>query len=128
MALTYGFATGEWESACRWARHCLQQIARRGTTITYSDLTGEMARAGQIALEAHGSPLAGMLGQISTLEHEQGRPMVSAVVVHKGDAAPGPGFWQFARHLGLTSGGGRHAQLEFWSVELARCYGYWGKR
>jgi hypothetical protein len=128
MALTYGFPSGEWESARAWVKRRLQQVARREATIAYSDLTGEMARAGLVELDPRGSPLAGMLGQISTLEHEEGRPMVSAVVVHKdGDAAPGPGFWNFARKLGLDAGTGPHAELEFWTQELGRCYAYWSK-
>jgi hypothetical protein len=88
-----------------------------------------MAAAGVIAPEPHSSAMAGILGQVSTLEHEEGRPLVSAVVVHKeGDAAPGPGFWNFARELGMNTGGGQHAQLEFWTQELAKCYAYWAKQ
>ncbi len=55
--------------------------------------------------------------------------MVSAVVVHKtGDKAPGLGFTRFARELGRSVRGGSHGELEFWAIELERCFDFWGPR
>src|SRR6266545_6114335 len=40
------------------------------------------------------------LGRICTFEHEQGRPLLSALVVRATDQQPGPGFADLARNLG----------------------------
>ena len=126
MATTYGFATSEWETARGWVAQRLHKVARGRGTITYSDLTTEMTKAGLSRLDPHSSALAGLLGQINLLEHKRGRPLISAVVVYKtGDLEPGPGFWEFARHLGVDPGAGEHARLEFWAQELERCFTYW---
>ena len=127
MSRTYGYATSEWEVARDWTARRLQKVARDRTTITYSGLADEMARAGLIRLEPHSSALAALLGHVNLLEHEDGWPLISALVIHKGaDAEPGPGFWNFARDLGIDVGSGPHARLEFWSAEVQRCLAFWG--
>lgn len=129
MSTTYGHATSDWESARDWAARRLQKGARRGELITYSDFSTEMAHSGDLALEPHSSALAALLGQVNLLEHEAGRPLISALVIHKdGDPEPGTGFWAFARALGIDTGSGRDAQLEFWTREVERCYEQWGSR
>jgi hypothetical protein len=126
MSTTYGYATSEWESTRDWIARRLHKAARERGTITYSDLAGEMANAGVIEVEPHSSALAALLGQVNVLEHEAGRPLISALVVHKsGDLEPGPGFWAFARDLGIDPGSSQHARLDFWSQELERCYAHW---
>jgi hypothetical protein len=128
MRLTYGFSEGEWQGARDRVRRRLQQLARQERTIPYSDLVSELAAAGHIHIEPTHPAVAGILGQVSVLEHEEGRPMVTAVVVHKtGDMAPGPGFCNLARELGHTVPSGKDGELEFWSGELARCFDYWAK-
>jgi hypothetical protein len=129
MSLTYGYSTGEWESARDWTTRRLQKVARDRSTITYSDLASEMAKAGLIPLEPHSSALAGLLGHVNLIEHESRRPLISALVIYKGgDAEPGPGFWNFARDLGIDVGSGPHARLDFWSAEVQRCYEFWSSR
>jgi hypothetical protein len=126
MSMTYGYSTSEWESAREWTLRRLQAVARARTTITYSNLTQEMSRSGLIPLEPHSSALAALLGHVNLLEHEEGRPLISALVIYKsGDAEPGQGFWNFARDLGIDIGSGPHARLEFWSAEVQRCYAFW---
>ena len=45
-----------------------------------------------------------LLGEISRYEHMQGRPMLSAVVVHKDNNKPGSGFFELAHELGVYDG------------------------
>jgi hypothetical protein len=59
------------------------------------------------------------------LEHEEGRPLISALVVRKSDSSPGPGFWDFAQKLGLDPGSTADARLKFWIREVERCYAHW---
>lgn len=126
MSRTYGYSTGEWDMARDWTARRLQKLAKDRATITYSDLASEMAQAGLIRLEPHSSALAALLGHVNLLEHEEGRPLISALVIYKGgDAEPGQGFWNFARDLGIKVGSGPDARLEFWSAEVQRCYTFW---
>jgi hypothetical protein len=126
MSSTYGYATSEWESARDWIARRLHKVARDRGTITYGELADEMARAGLTALDPHSPALAALLGQVNVLEHEAGRPLISALVVHKGgDLEPGSGFWAFARELGVDPGSGPHARLDFWTHEVERCYARW---
>jgi len=126
MSSTYGYATSEWESARDWIARRVHKVARRRGTITYGELADEMARAGVLVLDPHSPALAALLGQVNVLEQEAGRPLISALVVHKGgDLEPGSGFWAFARELGIDPGSGPHARLDFWTREVERCYARW---
>ena len=46
-----------------------------------------------------------LLDDINRSEHEQGRPLLSVIVVHKGKTMPGEGFFMCARDLGLYQTG-----------------------
>jgi hypothetical protein len=78
MATTYGHATSEWETAREWTAGRLHSVARDRSMITYSDLAESMAQAGLIKPEPRSSALATLLGQVNVLEHEAGRPLISA--------------------------------------------------
>jgi hypothetical protein len=128
MATTYGYSTGEWEATQGWVADRLHRVARDRTTITYSDLCDELARAGGLSLDPHSTAVAGLLGQVNLLEHERTKPLISALVVHKsGDMQPGEGFWSFARELGIDPGPGDQARLDFWVREIERCYAEWSR-
>jgi hypothetical protein len=129
MNTTYGYSTGEWLTARDWLARRLHGVARDQTTITYADLCAEMATAGMLRLEPHSSALAALLGQINVLELEAQRPLITAVVVHKGgDMFPGVGFWNMARDVGIDPGATEELRLAFWVKEFARCHSYWKTR
>jgi hypothetical protein len=46
-----------------------------------------------------------LLDDINRSEHEQGRPLLSVIVVHLGKTMPGEGFFMCARDLGLYQAG-----------------------
>jgi hypothetical protein len=69
------------------ALQILRQVAKTpGNVVSYEELMEEM-----------GGPGRGFIGQIledvSVLEHREGRPLLSVLVVHKGTRNPGPGYW-----------------------------------
>ena len=74
----FGFSDGAWETAKQQARDILIDRARRGDTIAYSDLA---ARISAVTLDPHSYAMRAFLGEISTVEYNQGRGMLSAVVV-----------------------------------------------
>jgi hypothetical protein len=73
---TYGHPKPEWDETRAWMTRRLHAIARAQSKITYGELCREAAAAGHLALEPHGTPLAGLLGQINVDERERGRPLV----------------------------------------------------
>jgi hypothetical protein len=129
MNNTYGYSVGEWESTRDWLTKRLHRVARDQAKTTYGELCREMAAAGMLRLEPHSSALAALLGQINILEREAGRPLISAIVVHKTDDwMPGVGFWNIARAIGIDPGATEELRLEFWVKEFGRCHAYWKAR
>ncbi len=101
----------------------LKQVARNGDTVPYSDIAPMVG----LDLDNPGDRvrLSHFLGDISTYEHENGRPLLSAVVTHKGANEPGLGFFDMARDNGLHTGHSEMENLTFFAQELARVYEYW---
>lgn len=100
----------------------LIRAARYGGVTTY-----------QAVAEIMGLPLSGaymgrevgrILGEISTDEVQQGRVMLSALVVGTG-GRPGPGFFALARGLGRLEGESSEAEEQFWQEEGAVVYEVW---
>jgi hypothetical protein len=68
------------------------------------------------------------LFHISSYEVEQGRPMLSALVVHKGGqykGLPGPGFFKLARRLGFTIADSDAAEQDFWDAQVQAAVEHW---
>jgi hypothetical protein len=71
----------------------------------------------------HSRELAEALDEISTYEHEQGRPLLSALVVHQDDLQPGGGFFKMAQRVGKQSPG--EDDDAFYFSELRNVRDYW---
>jgi hypothetical protein len=99
----------------------LKRVARNQSTTTYSDI----APLAGLDMEspADRNKMRAMLGVISTYEHENGRPMLTAVVVHRQDNIPGNGFFELAHHLGLLKRG--QDKLAFFCGEVTHVYSHW---
>ena len=97
-------------------RAALTEIATRRKTITYTDL------ANRVGLKwDHKNPndrklIGQLLGEVSRQEYSRGRPLLTAVVVRKGEDMPGPGF------RGLE---GFPESDEFYETELRRVHDFW---
>ena len=99
----------------------LKRVARRQQMTRYSDIA---PLAGlDMDSPADREEMRKILGKISTYEHQNGRPMLTAVVVHKHDNIPGEGFFELARHLGLLTGG--DDELAFFCHEVGRVHAAW---
>jgi len=94
----------------------LKEVARVKTLTNYTEV-GLL-----VGLEPHNPILWGMLDDINRYEHQEHRPMLSAVVIVQADNKPGEGFFKLARDLGLFHGGD---ELTFWVKELNRVWNYW---
>lgn len=76
----------------------LKGCAKIRKMTTYSELASKITatQVGPWSLE-----LFQILGEISESEVQNGRPMLSALVIHKlGDQEPGKGFYELAEELG----------------------------
>lgn len=102
----------------------LKRLARRQQMTNYSAIA---PRAGlDMENPGHRDEMRELLGKISTYEHQQGRPMLTAIVVHKQDNIPGHGFFELARHLGLLSAG--QDEVAFFCREVARVHSTWASQ
>jgi len=79
-------------------RAMLIKAAQQRNVAYYS----EVAELANLSMDNpdHRFKLGCILGEISTEEHENGHPLLSAVVVHKGDHLPGEGFFKLTKELG----------------------------
>jgi len=98
----------------------LQGIARAGRTISYHEIA---PLAGlDMGNPAHRNEIAEILYEISTHEHREGRPLLSAVVIREDENLPGQGFFTMARELGLYTG---TDDVAFFAQELTRVFAAW---
>ena len=92
----------------------LKEVAGSRGKIAYS----ELAKSVHLNQRRLGQPLE----EICCHEHEQNRPMLSAVVVHKQDGIPAKPFFDLAHALGLYTG---NDDSEFFTDELRKVHNYW---
>jgi hypothetical protein len=114
----HGFTESDWEAAKEEAKRILVRRAKRGSPITYSDFVSQIVT---VIMDAHDTRLAHFLGQISESEHFDGRPLLTALVVHKHDLWPGKGFFELARSLGYSV----VDETAFWSDQVEKLKSYW---
>ena len=109
------------------ARDLLVATARQRSVVHYrpvADILGIVTER----LD-HCPELAQALDDISTFEHERGRPLLSVVVVHKAEdqhevtMQPGDGFFKMAKRNGVQPPD--VDDVDFFIVELNRAYDYW---
>lgn len=111
----------KWAAAKAEVRAVLIQKAKHRAMIPYSELVGLV---NSVNFNAYDQRLFAMLGQVSIEEDENGRPLLSVLVVHKnGDVKPGPGFFELAASLGRDT---RDAD-KAWIAETQKVYQYWNK-
>jgi len=94
--------------------------AKRKKFITYSDLMNSMGGPGR-------GYIAEVLEEVSCTEHENERPLITALVVHKGDGLPGYGFWYIRILPNSIKNASIAAKIDFWKKEYRRVWDYWEK-
>src|SRR5690606_12441124 len=102
----------------------LIEVAKAAATTSYSDIA-PMADL-DMDSQADRNAIATLVDEISRHEHEQGRPLLSAVVVHKGEGTPGNGFFEMARSVGVMKPG--DDRVTFFARELGRVHDIWRGR
>lgn len=98
----------------------LKAVAKAGQVIHYSEVA---PLAGlDMSLQEDRNKIATILDEISTSEHHQDHPLLSAVVIHKEDNMPGQGFFTLAKKLGSYK---VEDNFLFFIEELRRVHDYW---
>jgi hypothetical protein len=101
------------------------RAARYRGTITYQEVAEAMGitpTGGHMAKE-----VGRIADEISEDEHRAGRPMLSAILVHKGDGKPGKGFFDLAKDLGKLQEDSGEMKHRFWEEEKRAIYDFWKK-
>ena len=104
----------------------LIEIARKGKTITYQELS-DQCKLGLIMRESEfaRAEIGRILGEISTFEHNHKRPLLSSLVISKGDNYQGDGFYKLAEELGYGSWKKLKNDISFEIGQMNACYAFW---
>lgn len=99
----------------------LLEVARNRRTRIYGDLS-EL-----IDLHPRSSKFHRILDSINEHEHQNKRPLLSALAVARGYRFPGSGFFDSARRLGRYDDNvdDETAHAAFWVDEVHRVWDYW---
>lgn len=103
----------------------LVELAKKSSLITYGDIAPLIDL--DMAVEADRDEIAKRLGAIVLYEHAGGRPMLTALVVHKGgDNNPGEGFFSAAEEIGIFNGSRQEiCRLTFWVNQVTLVHNHW---
>ncbi|MFC5061964.1 hypothetical protein [Actinomycetospora atypica] len=119
----WGFDDASWRLLARELRDRQEQIARRGRTISYSELVAGTAVAD---LDHWYRVVGDLLLVVADAAHEARLPMLTAVATKKAGDRPGGGFYDAARHFGALSPGTGDDE-GFWIKQLKDVYAHWHK-
>lgn len=98
----------------------LKEVARHGRITYYADISPQFGL--DMANQQDRNEIGALLGEISTYEKNQGRPLLSVVVIHRDNNVPGLGFFNLARELNVYNGAD---DVLFFIQELRRVHDYW---
>jgi hypothetical protein len=100
-------------------------LARGQRLTTYSDIAPLAGLS--MDSEEDRERISRLLGEIVLHENAAGRPMLTALVVHRGnDNNPGEGFFAIAYELGRFNGSRQQLpRLEFWVAQVQEVHQYW---
>ena len=103
----------------------LVRLARARLLATYSDVSPLLGLS--MENQQDREEIARLLGEIVEFEHGEGRPMLTALIVHRGnDNNPGEGFFSIAHDLGLYNGRrDLMSRLTFWVNQVTSVHNHW---
>lgn len=104
----------------------LIELARKKSTITYQELSDAcnlklVMRDSEYARAEMGR----ILGHISTFEYNNKRPLISSLLLSKGDNYQGDGFYKLAETLGFGNWKKLKNDISFEIGQMNACYDFW---
>ena len=109
-------------------RSYLIELARKKTdqTIYYQKLVDNCKLNLNLQDEPYHRTLLGeILGEISVFEHENNRPLLSSLVIRKGDNYEGDGFYKLAEELGFGKWTNLKKEGIFEIQQIKECIEFW---
>ena len=101
-------------------RQHLIEVARAKNLTTYTEAGNWVGL--DMAWEVARIQIAQLLDSINEDEIDQGRPMLSSLVIYKDEGRPGSGFFKCARGLGKLVGNNEDS---FWAKEVKAVHEWW---
>lgn len=103
----------------------LKELARDKKLASYTEISTLIGL--DMSQEHDREVIAQKLGDIVFFEHDNNRPMLTALVVHQGgDNNPGEGFFSAAQKIGLfKSSRDPMKRLIFWSNQVTLVHNHW---
>lgn len=103
----------------------LIRVAKKGDLTFYSMIAPLVGLS--MDIEEDRNDIARLLGEIAKYENEQNRPMLTSLVIHKGnDNNPGEGFFSIAMELGLYDGArDQLKRVTFWANQVRQVHNHW---
>jgi hypothetical protein len=103
----------------------LVRLAKSQTLAAYSDVAPLVGLS--MDNDVDRNEIARLLGEIAIHEDVEGRPMLTALIVHRGDDNnPGEGFLSLAQELGHFDGTrDLIAKLTFWANQVTQVHNHW---
>jgi hypothetical protein len=109
-------------------RQFLIELARKRTnqTITYQKLSDACNLGLNMQEGQHiRAEIGKILGEISSYEHENDRPLLSALVLRANDDYEGDGFYKLADELGYGDWKKLKREGIFEAMQIKECIEYW---
>lgn len=103
----------------------LKAVASTKGTISYSELVTRAKLKLNMEEPYDRDLIGGMLGELSRMEFEQGRPMISSIVTHAGNSLPGGGFFDLAEELYGVPLNNADSRMIFACNEMNKTHTYW---
>lgn len=107
-------------------RSYLIEKARKKQTCFYQELSD----ACKLGLFMSDSPhdraeIGRILGEVSENEHENDRPLISSLVISKGENYQGDGFYKLAEALGYGNWKKLKSDISFEIGQMNKCFEFW---
>jgi len=105
-------------------REYLIDLCTKGKMITYQELSNSCELGLDMHLPNHRAEIAKILGEISTFEHNNCRPLLTAIVVTKTKQTQGDGFFKLGELL--EYGPWKSLKKNYFDIEqIKKCYEFW---
>lgn len=108
-------------------REYLIDLCSKGKVIGYQELSDDCKLGLDMASPADRSKIAELLGEISTYEHHNKRPLLTAIVITKRTHTQGDGFFKLGEQLGY----GQWKILKRDSFDMTQinlCFDFWSNK
>lgn len=105
-------------------RSYLIDVAKKQQITHYQDLCDNCKLGLDMSNPSDRNKVGAILGDILEFEHNNQRPLLSALVVHKGDQKIGYGFFEICESLGIMNAKTLEAN-EFGIIQVSACHEFW---